>query len=119
MDSRILAIKKKLEAQRQEILTEAEHAITTDLKPERENFPDLSDQATAESDRGFLIRLRGREQMLLKKVDEAIQRIEDGTFGICEGCGEKIPIKRLEARPVTTLCIECKTKQEEDEKLRE
>jgi len=52
----------------------------------------------------------------LKKIDEAIGRIDDGTYGVCESCGEQIGIKRLEARPVTTLCIECKTQQEEDEK---
>lgn len=115
---RILAIKKKLEEQRASILNEAGITIST-LTPEKTNFPDLGDQATAESDRSFLLRLRGREQKLLKKIEEALERIENGTYGICLECGEKIGIKRLEARPVTTLCIECKTKQEEEEKLRE
>jgi len=63
-----------------------------------------------------MLRLRGREQKLLKKIDEAIVRIDEGSYGICESCGGQISLKRLEARPVTTLCIECKTEQEENEK---
>lgn len=118
-DKRILNIKKKLEAQRAVLLEEAGETIVGTLSPERLTFPDLGDQATAESDRNFLLRLRDREQKLLKKIENALDRIEAGTYGVCESCGEKISIKRLEARPVTTLCIECKTKQEEEEKLRE
>jgi DnaK suppressor protein len=79
----------------------------------------LSDQATAEADQNFFIRLREREQRLLKKIDEAIDRINNGTFGICESCGGEISFKRLKARPVTTLCIDCKTKQEAEEKIRQ
>jgi RNA polymerase-binding transcription factor len=68
-------------------------------------------------DNNFLLRLRGRERKLLKKIEDAISRIDSGTYGICESCGEKISIKRLEARPVTALCIDCKTRQEEEEKI--
>ena len=118
MDSKITEIKKKLEAQKAELLAEAGETISGGLRPEKENYADLGDQASAESDRNLLLRLRGREQRLLKKIEEALKRIEDGTFGICESCGEKISIKRLQARPVTTLCIDCKTAQEEEEKLR-
>lgn len=118
-DKKILNIKKKLETQRAILLAEAGETIIGTLSPEKLTFPDLGDQATAESDRSFLLRLRGREQKLLKKIEDALERIEAGTYGACEACGEKISIKRLEARPVTTLCIECKTKQEEEEKLRE
>jgi DnaK suppressor protein len=118
-DKKILNIKKKLEAQRAVLLAEAGETIIGTLAPEKLTFPDLGDQATAESDRSFLLRLRGREQKLLKKIEDALERIDTGTYGICESCGERISIKRLEARPVTTLCIECKTKQEEEEKLRE
>lgn len=118
-DKKILNIKKKLESQRVTLLAEAGETIIGTLSPEKLTFPDLGDQATAESDRSFLLRLRGREQKLLKKIENAIEKIESGTYGVCETCGEKISIKRLEARPVTTLCIECKTKQEEEEKLRE
>lgn len=118
-DKKILNIKKKLESQRVTLLAEAGETIIGTLSPEKLTFPDLGDQATAESDRSFLLRLRGREQKLLKKIENAIEKIESGTYGVCETCGEKISIKRLEARPVTNLCIECKTKQEEEEKLRE
>ncbi len=86
----------------------------SDLEP----FPDLSDQATAESDQSFSIRLKEREQKLLKKIDEALERMAAKTYGICTSCGEEIPYQRLKARPVTTLCIQCKTLQEEQEKIR-
>ena len=118
MDRKISDIKKRLEDQRAELLLEAGETIVDGLKPDKENYADLGDQASAESDRNLLLRLRGREQKLMKKIDEALKRIEDGTFGICETCGEKIATKRLQARPVTTLCIDCKTTQEEEEKLR-
>ena len=66
-----------------------------------------------------MLRLRDRERLLLKKIDEAVERIDNGTFGICEECGNRIGVKRIGARPVTTLCIECKTRQEEEEKITE
>jgi DnaK suppressor protein len=119
MDSKVLAIKKKLIKQRSELLSEAEQTLNSKISTEKESFPDPTDQAVAELDNNFLLRLRGREQKLLKKIDEAIARIEGGTYGVCESCGEQISIKRLEARPVTTLCIECKTLQEKEEKLQE
>ncbi len=115
-DSKLQTIKKKLVKQRQELLTEAEHTLTSKISSEKESFPDPTDQAVAELDNSFLLRLRGREQKLLKKIDEAISRIDGGTYGVCESCGGQINTKRLEARPVTTLCIECKTAQEEEEK---
>ncbi len=83
-----------------------------------ESFPDVTDRASQESDRNFELRMRDRERKLVKKIREALERIDDGTFGICEVCGKNISEKRLMARPVTTLCIECKTKQEEQEKQR-
>ncbi len=116
-DSKLLIIKKKLVKQRQDLLTEAEHTLTSKISSEKESFPDPTDQAVAELDNNFVLRLRGREQKLLKKIDEAIARIDSGEYGVCESCGEQISMKRLEARPVTTLCIECKTRQEEEEKL--
>lgn len=102
--------------QREELLSEAEQTINNKLGAEKQSFPDPTDQAAAELDNNFLLRLRGREQKLLKKIDEAIARIDDGSYGVCETCGGTIGMKRLEARPVTTLCIECKTEQEENEK---
>ena len=118
-NTKVLSIKKKLEKQRAELLSEAEHTLTEKITTEKESYPDPTDQAVAELDSSFTLRLRGREQKLLKKIDEALARIESGTYGICESCGEPINVKRLEARPVTTLCIDCKTMQEEEEKMME
>ena len=83
-----------------------------------ETFADPTDRATLESDRNFTLRIRDRERKLIAKIKEALERIENGTYGICELCGEEISEARLKARPVTTLCIDCKTKQEVDEKVR-
>ena len=83
-----------------------------------ESFPDVTDRASQESDRNFELRIRDRERKLVKKLKEALQRIEEGTFGICDVCGKRISEKRLMARPVTTLCITCKTQQEKQEKQR-
>jgi len=80
------------------------------------NFPDPSDRATMEANRNSVLRIRDRERKLIFKIQEALQRLEDGEFGICEQCGEEIGIDRLKARPVTTLCIECKATQEVQEK---
>jgi DnaK suppressor protein len=110
---------KDLQRQRNELLAEAGVILGGGLAQEVENLADVGDQATAVADQNFILRLREREQRLLKKIDEAISRIRAGTFGICEECGDQIGYKRLKARPVTTLCINCKTKQEEDEKTRE
>jgi len=119
-EKKMREIKKELIAQKKALLSEAVEALNTLNKlPGQIVFPDLGDQASAEIDRSFMLRLRGRERKLLKKIEDAIDRIEQGLFGICDRCGEAIDIKRLEARPVTTMCIECKTQQEEEEKLRE
>ncbi len=113
----IQEIKQDLLSQRGALLKEAEETLNT--LPRDLNFPDMGDQATAETDRNFMLRLRDRERMLLKKIDETIDRIDNGTYGICEECDNEIGIKRLEARPVTTLCIDCKTRQEEEERIAE
>lgn len=89
-----------------------------ELSGDNEVFADPADRATAESDRAFTLRIRDRERRLIKKVKEALQRIDDGTYGICEECGEDISLNRLKARPVTRLCINCKAKQEEAEHMR-
>ena len=98
-------------------MKEAEETLST--LPGEINFPDMGDQATAETDRNFILRLRDRERMLLKKIEETIERIDGTDYGICEECGNEIGIKRLEARPVTTYCIDCKTRQEEEERIAE
>lgn len=82
------------------------------------SFPDPTDRASMESDRNFELRIRDRERKLISKIKGALEKIEEGTFGICEVCGESIDFKRLEARPVTSHCIECKTDEEEEERLR-
>jgi|ERR687892_1775060 DnaK suppressor protein len=109
-------IRLDLQQQRASLLNEVGEILTN--RPDIEAFPDMSDQATAEMDSNFELRLKEREQKLLKKIDEALDRIASNVYGICERCGQEIPHKRLKARPVTTLCIECKTQQEEEEKIR-
>jgi DnaK suppressor protein len=100
-----------------ELLSEAGKTVN-EMTNGKENYPDPNDRASLESDRNFELRIRDRERKLIMKMQEAIKRIDDGVFGICEVCGGPISEKRLIARPVTTLCIECKTKQEKMEKLK-
>lgn len=109
-------IRRDLERQRAAILNEVGEVLTN--RPGLEAFPDVSDQASAEVDQNFSMRIREREQKLLKKIDDALDRMNSATYGICERCGGEIPYKRLKARPVTTLCIECKTLQEQEERSR-
>lgn len=110
------AIRRELEKQRQAILDETGEGLTKREGPEA--FPDVSDQASAEVDQNFSMRIKEREQKLLKKIDEALDRLNKNIYGICERCEEEIPYQRLKARPVTTLCIACKTLQEQEEKIR-
>ncbi len=85
---------------------------------ESEQAPDFTDQATLETDIDMNIHIKERDSKLILKIKQALERIENGTFGICETCGEEISEARLEARPVTTECIDCKREQENQEKLR-
>lgn len=107
--------RKQLTEKKDEILHEAGKTLS-DMTDQSTNIPDPNDRATVESGRSFELRIRDRERKLLSKIEAAIQRIEDGEFGLCEECGEPIGEKRLQARPVTTLCIDCKTIQENKEK---
>lgn len=116
-DKKFQDIKKNLIGQKKILLLGALEARNE--LPEQTVFSDLGDQASAEIDRNFMLKIKGRERKLIKKIEEAVERIDEGIFGICDKCGEEIDIRRLEARPVTTMCIECKTVQEEEEKLRE
>jgi DnaK suppressor protein len=100
-----------------ELLNGAERTVA-EMTDEQENFPDPNDRASLESDRNFELRIRDRERKLIAKMQEALKRIDDGTFGLCDSCGGNISEKRLQARPVTTLCIDCKTKEEKMEKQR-
>jgi len=113
--------KKKLEYFRSQLLLkrdeiQAEAGKTLSEMTETTNIPDPNDRATIESGRSFELRIRDRERKLLAKVEAAIGRLDEGEYGICDGCGEEIGLKRLEARPVTTFCIDCKTLQETKEK---
>ena len=99
----------------EELLNKAGGTISGLTAP-KEKFSDPTDSASFETDRNFMLRIRNRESKLIKKVKEALERIDNDTFGICEKCGEEISLKRLKARPVTTKCIDCKTKEEAFEK---
>lgn len=98
----------------QEILSEAGKTVET--MDEDENFPDPTDRASLEENRNFLLRIRDRERKLLLKIHEALRRLEQGNYGVCEVCGDPISLARLRARPVTTLCIDCKSNQEVEER---
>lgn len=100
-----------------ELQSEAEKTVSG-LTDARDNLPDPTDRASVEWDRNFLLRIRDRERKLINKIRQALERIDDGTFGICDKCGEEIGEARLKARPVTTLCINCKTEQEAKERAR-
>lgn len=97
------------------LLEEAGKTVS-EMTSDTTNFPDPNDRATQESDRTFELRIRDRERKLLNKIREALEKIDNGTFGICEMCGEEISEARLKARPVTTYCIDCKMEQEKKEK---
>ena len=94
-----------------ELLNQADNTVSGMTSP-KENFPDPTDRASLEADRNFMLRIRDRERKLILKIRDALLRIDSGTYGICDTCGSEISIKRLKARPVTTQCIECKTKEE-------
>jgi len=102
----------------EELRTGAGRAVSEMSNAKGEGFPDPADRASHETDRNFLLRVKDRERKLIAKIQEAIKRLDDGTYGICEICGEEISEKRLEARPVTTSCIRCKEEEEAQEKLR-
>jgi len=107
--------RKKLEQMYNDLLSEADKTLS-EMTGQNDKYPDPTDRASAESDRSFELRIRDRERKLLSKIKSAIERIDNNDFGICDSCGDEISLERLEARPVTTLCIECKTKQENHEK---
>src|SRR5689334_25317924 len=105
-----------LEAKREEIIKRAQQTLDQDMALDTDDLPDEMDLASSEYLQAFTFRLRGREKTFLDKIQKALERIEDGSFGTCEECGEQISVKRLEARPETTLCIRCKEDQERVER---
>ena len=110
-------IKSVLLEKRKQIILNAEQTLKTDMKLDISDLPDAMDLATSEYLLSFQFRLRGREQRFLFKIDKALARISDGSFGTCEDCENDIHPKRLEARPETTLCIRCKEEQEQRERI--
>jgi len=116
-EKKLKYFRKLLNERLDELLAEANKTVSG-MTSEKENLPDPSDRASLESDRNFTLRIRDRERKLIGKIKEALERIDNKTYGICEVCGEEISEARLKARPVTTLCIECKKKQEMEEKAK-
>ena len=109
--------KEILTNQLEELLNRSDSTVSGMTAP-KENLSDPTDRASFESDRDLILRIRDRESKLIKKIKLALDRIEDNTFGVCEKCGEDISIARLKARPVTTRCIDCKTREELTERAR-
>jgi len=108
--------KTLLTEKRDEIVKKAKQTLEEDMTLDSNDLPDEMDLASSEYLQSFTFRLRGREKVFLDKIEKALRKIEDGSFGTCEECAEEISVKRLEARPETTLCIRCKEDQERHEK---
>jgi DnaK suppressor protein len=108
--------KTLLEGKRDDIVRRAQQTLSEDMTLDANELPDEMDLASTEYLQSFTFRLRGREKSFLNKIQRAIQKIDAGTFGQCEECGEEISLKRLEARPEAPLCIKCKEEQEREEK---
>ena len=106
----------KLLSWKEEILKEAKETLAH-LQAESENHPDLADRASSETDRAIELRARDRQRKLIAKIDAAIARLDDGTYGYCEETGEPIALKRLDARPIATLSIEAQERHERREKV--
>ena len=106
----------KLLAWKDEILKEAKETLMH-LQAESENHPDLADRASSETDRAIELRARDRQRKLISKIDAALGRLDDGTYGYCEETGEPIGLKRLEARPIATLSVEAQERHERRERI--
>jgi len=114
-DSQIEHFRKILQGWRSELKDETDRTVTH-MQDETANHPDPTDRASQETDMALELRGRDRDRKLIKKIEEAITFLKSGDFGYCETCGEEIGLKRLEARPTATLCIDCKTVDEIREK---
>ena len=104
--------RKLLTSQRELLIENARRALAGDIHLDPDDFPDEMDAASSEINLAFLGRLRERERGLITKIDQALAKIDSNEYGLCENCGEEVGIKRLEARPVAELCIDCKSEQE-------
>ncbi|MCL9685493.1 RNA polymerase-binding protein DksA [Legionella maioricensis] len=110
-EKQLAHIEKILLAWRQSLMEEVDRTVTH-MKDEAANFPDPSDRASQEEEFSIELRTRDRERKLIKKIEDALERLRNDDFGYCEACGIEIGLKRLEARPTATLCIDCKTLSE-------
>lgn len=108
--------RRKLLSWKEDILQESRETLTA-LQNENENHPDLADRASSETDRAIELRARDRQRKLIAKIDAALLRLEDGSYGYCEETGEPISLKRLDARPIATLSIEAQERHERREKV--
>ncbi|MGA8176017.1 MAG: RNA polymerase-binding protein DksA [Pseudolabrys sp.] len=106
----------KLLVWREDILMEAKETLQH-LQEENQNHPDIADRASSETDRAIELRARDRQRKLIAKIDEALTRIDDGTYGYCEETGEPISLRRLEARPIATLSVEAQERHERRERI--
>jgi DnaK suppressor protein len=108
--------RRKLENWKEEILRESRETLEN-LQEESQNHPDMADRASSESDRALELRTRDRQRKLISKIDAALKRLEDGTYGYCEETGDPIGIARLDARPIATLSLEAQEMHERREKV--
>jgi DnaK suppressor protein len=108
--------RRKLIRWKHDILKEAQETLAT-LQSENENHPDLADRASSETDRAIELRAMDRQRKLIAKIDSALARIEDGSYGYCEETGDPISLKRLEARPIATLSLEAQERHERNERV--
>ncbi len=118
MDAKTLTrFRRTLLDEKQRILNNSENAIKNELSLSKDDLADETDLTVSEMNQNLMFKLRDRERQLLSKIDQALHRMDQGTFGTCEDCEEPIEPRRLEARPVSTLCIACKEREEHKEKI--
>ena len=108
--------RRKLQIWKEEILAESRETLSN-LQNENENHPDMADRASSETDRAIELRARDRQRKLIAKIDAALARVEDGSYGYCEETGDPINLKRLDARPIATLSVEAQERHERREKV--
>ena len=108
--------RRKLLAWREDLLRESRETLAA-LQNENENHPDFADRASSETDRAIELRARDRQRKLIAKIDSAVSRIDDGSYGYCEETGEPIALKRLDARPIATLSVEAQERHERRERI--
>ncbi|PNG28026.1 RNA polymerase-binding protein DksA [Methylocella silvestris] len=108
--------RRKLLAWKEDILRESRETLVA-LQTENENHPDVADRASSETDRAIELRARDRQRKLIAKIESALGRLDDGTYGYCEETGEPISLKRLDARPIATLSVEAQERHEKRERV--